>query len=63
MRSQAVAAGIPITTTAPGAVAAIGGLEEKIAFGRYEVYSIQEYHRHLIPAAGRQNATSTTNQI
>ena len=63
MRSQAVAAGIPITTTAPGAVAAIGGLEEKIAFGRYDVYSIQEYHRHLIPAASRQNATSTTNQI
>ena len=43
MRSQAVAAGIPITTTASGAVAAIGGLEEKMAFGRYEVYSLQEY--------------------
>ncbi len=62
MRSQAVAAGIPITTTASGAVAAISGLEEKMSFGRYEVYSIQEYHRHLIPTTNKQNCTPTTSQ-
>ena len=62
MRSQAVAAGIPITTTVSGAVAAIGGLEEKMAFGRYEVYSLQEYHRHLIPTGSKLNETPTTSQ-
>ena len=47
MRSQALAAGIPITTTIAGLTAAIEGLSDKLEFGRFEVCSLQEYHRHL----------------
>ena len=47
MRSQAVASGISITTTIAGATAAIEGLADKLEFGRFEVCSLQEYHRHL----------------
>ena len=47
MRSQAVASGIPITTTLAGVTAAIEGLADKMDFGRFEVCSLQEYHRHL----------------
>ena len=47
MRSQAVAAGIPITTTLAGVTAALEGMEDRMAFGHCEVYSLQEYHRHL----------------
>ena len=47
MRSKAVAAGIPVTTTIAGATAALEGLADKLEFGRFEVCSIQEYHRHL----------------
>ncbi len=47
MRSQAVVFGIPLTTTISGMEAAINGLTDKAAFGRFEVCSIQEYHRHL----------------
>ena len=47
MRSRAVAAGIPITTTVAGAFAALEGLRDQLEFGRFEVCSLQEYHRHL----------------
>ena len=47
MRAKAVAAGVPITTTIAGATAALEGLADKLEFGRFEVCSLQEYHRHL----------------
>jgi len=47
MRSQAVVSGIPITTTLAGVTAAIEGLTDKAEFGRFEVCSLQEYHRHI----------------
>ena len=47
MRSKAVAAGIPITTTIAGVSAALESLIDKLEFGRFEVCSLQEYHRHL----------------
>ncbi|MDD3153767.1 MAG: carbamoyl-phosphate synthase large subunit [Victivallaceae bacterium] len=47
MRSQAVICGVPLTTTIAGMEAAINGLSDKAEFGRFEVYSLQEYHRHL----------------
>lgn len=53
MRSQALAAGIPVTTTMAGMTAAIEGLTDKMEFGRFEVCSLQEYHRHLKPAGQR----------
>ncbi len=48
MRSGATAAGIPVTTTIAGAAAAIHGLAEQQDCGRFEVCSLQEYHRHLL---------------
>ncbi len=53
MRSRALAAGIPITTTMAGMTAALEGLTDKLEFGRFEVCSLQEYHRHLAPAKCR----------
>ncbi len=47
MRSSAISAGIPVTTTLAGMTAAIEGLADKLDFGRFEVCSLQEYHRHL----------------
>ena len=47
MRSGAIAAGIPITTTIAGAAAALDGITDQMQFGRFEVCSLQEYHRHL----------------
>ena len=47
MRSRATAAGIPITTTLAGAEAALDGIRDQMDFGRFEVCSLQEYHRHL----------------
>ncbi|MDD3886656.1 MAG: carbamoyl-phosphate synthase large subunit [Victivallaceae bacterium] len=47
MRSKAVVSGIPITTTMAGLTAAIEGLCDKSDFGRFEVCSLQEYHRHI----------------
>ena len=44
---ESVAAGISITTTIAGATAALEGLADKLEFGRFEVCSLQEYHRHL----------------
>ena len=38
---------IPITTTLAGVTAAIEGLTDKAEFGRFEVCSLQEYHRHI----------------
>jgi len=47
MRTRAVGAGVPLTTTIAGATAALEGLSDKLEFGRFEVCSLQEYHRHL----------------
>ena len=47
MRSLAVSMGIPVTTTLSGLTAAIEGLTDKLEFGRFEVCSLQEYHRHV----------------
>ena len=47
MRSRAVASGIPVTTTVEGAFAALEGVRDQLEFGRFEVCSLQEYHRHL----------------
>ena len=47
MRSQSVVSGIPITTTIAGLIAALEGLTDKADFGRFEVCSLQEYHRHI----------------
>ena len=47
MRSKAIAAGIPVTTTVAGAAAALDGIRDQLEFGRFEVCSLQEYHRHL----------------
>ena len=47
MRSGAVAAGIPITTTLSGLAAALEGLKANLELGRMTVCSLQEYHRHL----------------
>ncbi len=46
MRTQAVAHGIPITTTLSGCWAAIEGLKALKTMGRMEICSLQEYHRH-----------------
>lgn len=47
MRSQSVTRGIPISTTLSGMNSAVEGIKEKLCFGRLEVCSIQEYHRHI----------------
>lgn len=47
MRSKAVVVGVPITTTLAGFVAAVEGIRDKSGFGRLEVCSLQEYHRHV----------------
>ena len=53
MRSKAIAAGIPVTTTVAGAVAALEGIRDQLEFGRFEVCSLQEYHRHLHSARSK----------
>ena len=53
IRSKAIIAGIPLTTTLEGLVAAIEGLTDKMDFGRFEVCSLQEYHRHIHTALKR----------
>ena len=53
IRSKAIIAGIPLTTTLEGLVAAIEGLTDKMDFGRFEVCSLQEYHRHIHAALKR----------
>lgn len=47
MRSGAVAAGTPITTTLSALANAIDGLENSLDNDRITVCSLQEYHRHL----------------
>lgn len=47
MRSGAVMAGIPISTTLNGFRAALEGLRTNDVCGRMTVCSLQEYHRHL----------------
>ncbi|QSH42324.1 carbamoyl-phosphate synthase large subunit [Lentisphaerota bacterium ZTH] len=46
MRAQAVAHGVPITTTLSGMRAAIEGLKALRTMGRMEICSLQEFHRH-----------------
>ena len=46
-RSIALLKGVPMTSTFSGIVAAVDGLKEKADFGRFEVYSLQEYHRKI----------------
>ncbi len=48
MRTQSVINGLPITTTLSGMAAAVEGLRDKAEFGRLEVCSLQEYHRHVV---------------
>jgi len=47
MRSKAVVSGIPITTTIAALTSTVEGLMDKHDFGRFEVCSLQEYHRHV----------------
>ena len=53
MRSGAVAAGTPITTTLSGLASALDGLHCNIDAGRMTVCSLQEYHRHLSERRGQ----------
>ena len=46
-RSIALLKGVPMTSTFSGIAAACDGLKEKADFGRFEVYSLQEYHRKI----------------
>ena len=46
-RSIALLKGVPMTSTLSGIIAAVDGLKEKADFGRFEVYSLQEYHRKI----------------
>ena len=46
MRSKAVVSGIPITTTIAALTSTVEGLVDKHDFGRFEVCSLQEWHRH-----------------
>lgn len=47
MRSKAVISGVPITTTLAALTSTVEGLMDKHDFGRFEVCSLQEYHRHV----------------
>lgn len=48
MRSKAVISGIPITTTIAALISTVEGLMDKHDFGRFEVCSLQEYHRKVV---------------
>ena len=48
LREAAVINGISITTTLSGLAAAVQGIRDKADFGRLEVCSLQEYHRHIV---------------
>ena len=52
LRSGAVAAGVPLTTTLDGFRAAVRGLAEDEAFGGTGVRTLQEYHALASPARG-----------
>ena len=47
LRSSAVAAGIPVTTTLAGFAAAVGGVDDFTRFGEVSVCTLQEYHVRL----------------
>ncbi len=53
MRSEAVVRGIPITTTIEGLTATVAALKDKRVFGRFELCSLQEFHRH-VKQAGKE---------
>ncbi|SHL59173.1 MGS-like domain-containing protein, partial [Fibrobacter sp. UWH6] len=48
MRSKAVVSGVPITTTIAALTSTVEGLMDKYDYGRFEVCSLQEYHRHIV---------------
>ena len=48
MRSKAVVSGIPITTTIAALTSTVEGLMDKHDYGRFEICSLQEYHRHIV---------------
>ncbi len=48
MRSNAIAAGIPVTTTIPGAEAALNGIQDRMKGNRFRFSSLQEYHRKIM---------------
>ena len=48
MRSKAVVSGVPITTTLAALTSTVEGLMDKHDYGRFEVCSLQEYHRHIV---------------
>ena len=50
LRSSAVAAGVPVTTTLAGFAAAVGGLADFARYGEVSVCTLQEYHARLAPA-------------
>ncbi|MDR2104352.1 MAG: carbamoyl-phosphate synthase large subunit [Deferribacteraceae bacterium] len=45
MRTKAVTKSVPITTTLAGFIANVHGIREKREFGRFEVCTLQEYHK------------------
>ena len=47
LRSSAVAAGVPVTTTLAGFSAAVGGLDDFAHYGEVSVCTLQEYHARL----------------
>lgn len=51
MRSKAVVSGVPITTTLAALTSTVEGLMDKHDYGRFEVCSLQEYHRHIRPSS------------
>jgi len=51
MRSKAVISGVPITTTLAVFTSIVEGLMDKYDYGRFEVCSLQEYHRHIRPSS------------
>ncbi len=51
MRSKAVISGVPITTTLAALTSTVEGLMDKYDYGRFEVCSLQEYHRHIRPSS------------
>ena len=57
MRSEATRRGVPVTTTLRGLSAAVQGLRAYKRLQCYEVYSIQEFHRHVKLAGARAKKT------
>ena len=48
MRSKAMVSGVSITTTIAALTSTVEGLMDKHDYGRFEVCSLQEYHRHIV---------------